>query len=368
MSISQRGLTTLKDLELYDQYRSILVPKYGRAVHLKDGQVLNQYYGANEEAIYTINRTHFNCYLRDACVETGKVKFFFNHQLENLNADDKILTISTGERIINVNYSYLFGCDGTFSCVRNEMVRQEFIEASLSKLVYKFKEIYIPAKNGEYALDPNYVHIWNIAELLFVALPDGKKAFNGTLFFTDSSEVAKLQDRDKLFQFLDENCHLLSFIQKEQFIKEFYNNPELWIYEVKCSKWNYNNEILLMGDAAHSMPPFYAMGMNTCMETVRTFVHLIDEFKGNIGKAINEFTDRRIADTEAMKMMANKNYEKLRKCHHEEFDQKWNEAYETMRKSNGLYTTEYFQVAFTNNPFSSIVETETKVLEKDFGE
>lgn len=60
MSISERGITTLKDLDLYDSYKSLLVPKYGRAVHLRNGQAYSQFYGANREAIYTVNRKHFN--------------------------------------------------------------------------------------------------------------------------------------------------------------------------------------------------------------------------------------------------------------------------------------------------------------------
>ncbi len=368
MSISERGITTLKDLDLYDNYKSLLVPKYGRAVHLRSGQVYSQFYGANKEAIYTVNRKHFNFYLMDACLKTGNVEFFYGHKLDKINVENKEVIFATnnnfsidgqdnsnsGEKV--VQYEYLFGCDGTFSCVRQQLVDQGLVDAALSTLDYRFKEIYIPPRNGEYVLDPNYVHIWNIAELLFVALPDGKKGFNGTLFYTESSEVNKLKDNEKLFEFVQENCQFLSFIDKEQFIHEFNSNPESKISEVKCNNWNFQNQILLVGDAAHAMPPFYAMGMNTCIESVRVFAHLIDEFGGDIGKAISHFTERRIIDTEAMKAMANRNYKKLRKCHNKDFDEKWNQAHEAMKQSNGEYETEYFQVAFTNKPFSQIVE------------
>jgi len=355
MSISERGITTLKDLGIYEKYKATLVPKYGRAVHVKDEGVFYQYYGKNKEAIYTINREKFHAFLMECCLEQGRVEFCFNSRFDGINVSGKkaIFNSGTDKRAIQA-YSYLFGCDGTFSAVRALLGKRGLLSSTLNRLDFRFKEIYIPPKNGKYVLDPNFVHIWNISELLFVTLPDGQQGFNGTLFYTGNSEFAQIKEEDALFDYVDKNCHFLDFIDEEQFMKEFKANPESDIYEVECEDWNYKDEIMVLGDAAHAMPPFYAMGMNTCMETVRSFSDLLNKNKADVGKTILEFTAHRKANTEAMKQMARINYDKLKKCHHHDFDKKWNEARAMMQNSKGAYETEYFQVAFTNKPFEEI--------------
>src|SRR5690554_3547482 len=59
MSLSVRGIQTLKDLGIFDEYDSTLAPVYGRAVHLKDGNNYYQEYGKNKEVVYTINRKDY---------------------------------------------------------------------------------------------------------------------------------------------------------------------------------------------------------------------------------------------------------------------------------------------------------------------
>lgn len=360
MSISERGITTLKDLGIYYDYRSILVPKYGRAVHLRDGSVFTQLYGKEKEAIHTVNRQQFNTFLKDCCLVNGNVQFFFNHQFYTVRELEKKVVFTEGNKNRAVAYSYLFGCDGAFSSVRTCMQKKGLIQASLARLHFRFREIFIPPKEGEYVLDPHFVHIWNFSDCIFVGLPDGKKGFNGTLFYQNTSELNHLTSRKKLNEFWDANKGYLHFLDKEQFISEFEQNPESEIFQVTSSQWNHKGDILLMGDAAHAMPPFYAMGMNTCLESVHVFADLLDKLGQDLDTTIREFTNHRLADVEAMKKMARNNYDKLQKSRTVDFDKKWNQAREMMIQSGGEYETEYFQIAFTNKPFSSILKLHTE--------
>lgn len=360
MTLSERGIETLKDLGIYDLYRtttSTMVPKYGRAVHQNENTIFYQEYGGKREAVYSINRKDFNVFLMDQCTETGKVDFFFNHNMEAINFQAKrILFNGPGNKKKRVSYSHLFGCDGAFSSVRTQMNSYGLIESDLHKLDLLFKEIYIPPRNDDYPFHKNYLHIWNIPELLFVATPDDKQGFNGTLFYSRASAFAQLSDKEQLSTLLNKNCHFLAYIDKAHFINEFVENPVSEIYAATSSRWNYKGEVLLMGDSAHAMPPFYGMGMNTCMESARMFAKLMDQLGGDLTKAINQFTELRIADAEAMTKMAFTNYDNLKNCHTDDFDRKWREERELMNIKGDDYTTEYFQVAFTNKPFQEILK------------
>ena len=53
--------------------------------------------------------------------------------------------------------------------------------------------------------------------------------------------------------------------------KQFLNNKHIPLLSIKCGKFGYEDSGVLLGDAAHTMVPFHAMGMITGLEDVRVF-------------------------------------------------------------------------------------------------
>lgn len=360
MSLSERGIFTLKDLGIFDDYTSTLAPVYGRAVHLKDGNNYFQEYGKLKEVVYTINRKDYNNFLIDKCTETGLVTFNFNHSLDavNFSAKNVLFNAATPSKRIE-SYDYLFGADGVFSPVRSQLQRQELVESTIEDMGIYFKEIYIPPINGEYALDPNYCHFWNVSDILFAAFPDGRKGFNGTLFYPKNCEFDKLKDSYEQFKYIEQNSHFLDCIDPEYFLEQFAENPVSEIFGNNCEQWNYQDSVLLLGDSCHAMPPFYGMGMNTCMETVRLFSELIDAQNGDISESILKFTSLRKPDADSMVKMAKINYHNLKSCSNQDYDLKWKKEKEIMM-NNDDYESEYFKIAFTNKQFRNIIQEQYK--------
>lgn len=46
------------------------------------------------------------------------------------------------------------------------------------------------------------------------------------------------------------------------------NNPSGLLGTVRTTKWNYKGRIVLIGDAAHAIVPFFGQGMNCGFEDV----------------------------------------------------------------------------------------------------
>src|SRR5699024_10487253 len=88
---------------------------------------------------------------------------------------------------------------------------------------------------------------------------------------------------------------------------------------IKCSPWNHSGKVLIMGDAAHAMVPFYAQGMNSSFEDVAEFSEILDKYESrmktgnNIWQEIfDEFQEKRIKNAEAICDLSLDNFEEMK--------------------------------------------------------
>jgi len=66
-------------------------------------------------------------------------------------------------------------------------------------------------------------------------------------------------------------------------LDDFSNNPTSSLVTVKCYPWSFGDKLLLLGDAAHAIVPFFGQGMNCGFEDCTVFNQLLDQYlnKGN---------------------------------------------------------------------------------------
>ena len=111
----------------------------------------------------------------------------------------------------------------------------------------------------------------------------------------------------------------------ESATEQFVRHQHISLKSIKCSKFGYRDSGVLLGDSAHTMVPFHAIGMNTGLEDVRVFFEefidpahheLLDNGQG--GKhfcpagVVQKYTDHRRPDVQAMTDMALEHYHELR--------------------------------------------------------
>lgn len=357
MSISIRGLSALKQAGLENVIQNA-TQTYGRVTHDYEGSEITQYYSNEGSAILTIDRMTLNQNIINNLNNYNNVQIFFNSALKDINFDTKTCAIEYGSVLYNKTYDYLIGADGVFSTCRTLYEAFLSIPQQIKQLAIGYKEFRIPFKYTKDALDERFVNVWPSKDqnAIFVALPSQEKEcflvnifcpIEWVAFFQEAASKQKIIDY-LLMHFPSLN-KLLPKMDEEYFIGNAAN-----MYQVRSNNWHYKDSFLLIGDAAHAISPFYAMGMNLCFESCMIFDKLIEDSDHNISKAIKIFQRIRKKDTDAMQDLAYENFFSISFSTSKYYDNIWNVERRLFELSQGKWKPEYHLIAFTNDPLSKV--------------
>lgn len=173
-------------------------------------------------------------------------------------------------------------------------------------------ELTIPPKNGEYAMEPNCLHIWPRNAYMMIALPNMDKSFTCTLFMP-FEEFERLPTRSDVLDFFQKNFpDAIPLMGEQALMRDFFLLPAQPMISVKCSPFHLKSHCVLMGDAAHAIVPFFGQGMNAGFEDCLVFDELMDKFNNNLSMCLPEFSRFRIPDDHAISDLSMYNYIEMR--------------------------------------------------------
>ncbi len=315
LALSNRGWKALEMAGMADDVNDVCIPMYGRRMHAIDNTLSYQPYGKENEAIYSVSRGDLNKKMLLKASEYENVKFFFNYRCRDLDIKTNTLTFEDENgKFIEVKADRIFGTDGAYSAVRNRLMRTERFNYSQEYLKHGYKELLLPANaDGTHKLDKNALHIWPRGEYMLIALPNFDGSFTCTLFFPFEGKYS--------FKSLDTDEKVVAFFQEQfpdftemfpELIQEYHENPTSSLVMVKCDPWNYEDKILLMGDAAHAIVPFYGQGMNAGMEDCSVFMEMLADYGEDWDQLFHEFAAVRKPDGDAILELALQNYIEMR--------------------------------------------------------
>jgi len=95
-------------------------------------------------------------------------------------------------------------------------------------------------------------------------------------------------------------------------IKEYKQNPTGDLISVKCSPYHYEDKVVIMGDAAHALVPFYGQGMNCGFEDCLVLDEILNKNNWDLKKSLPEYSSTRNPDAEAIVDLAMYNYIEMR--------------------------------------------------------
>ncbi|MCH7410283.1 FAD-dependent monooxygenase [Belliella sp. DSM 111904] len=314
MALSDRGWRALEKIGLKDKIMPLAIPMYGRKVHDEHGKTSFIPYGKDNQAIYSISRGKFNRILIDEAENAG-VNLAFAHRCDDVNLSKNTLTFSNNNEVKDIESSVIIGADGAYSSLRMAMQKQVRFNYKQEYITHGYKELTIPATaSGEFALDPNALHIWPRGKFMLIALPNPDKSFTCTLFLPfEGTKVCfeKINDQDDVnavFKtYFDDAYQLMPNLADE-----FLTNPTSALINIECYPW-VQGKALLIGDASHAMVPFYGQGMNCGFEDVFILDSLIDKLGTNVWELVfAKFQKQRKPDTDAICQLALENFVEMR--------------------------------------------------------
>ena len=316
LALSDRGLLALEKVGLSEEIKKICIPMHGRQIHNVDGSITFQPYGKEGQYINSVSRGELNKRLM-SIAEEHSVEIYFNEKCTTLDwKNDKIEFENTaGKQLPTSKADIIFGADGAFSAARlQHQLQHDKFDYQQYYIDCGYKELSIPPnEEGEFALEPNALHIWPRKDYMLIALPNLDKTFTCTLFFPFEGELSfdKINTEEKVKQFFATNFADVVPLMPD-YVNEFFTNPTSSLVTVKCFPWVREDKFALIGDAAHALVPFFGQGMNCGFEDCRILDELIEKNGNDWTKILQEYQTLRKPDADAIADMAVYNFTEMR--------------------------------------------------------
>ncbi|KTC78077.1 FAD-dependent oxidoreductase [Legionella brunensis] len=355
LALSCRGITGLAGVNLMSEVEKIMVPMRARAIHEANGEIKFQAFGRHhDEYINAIHRSELNALLLNVAERQSRIHLHFDMKLIGLDLHKKSLEFEhKGQEHVTKNYEILIGADGAGSHVREELAKMQIIEYSRSFLPHGYKELSI---SRGYSSDfiPEHLHLWPRDSFLLLGNPNRDYSITGTLFLPNHGKNS--------FMELNNEISINTFFKKQftdayqampDLIGEFLNHPTGNLSTIKCSPWYFEDQCLLIGDAAHGVVPFFGQGMNSAFEDCRILNQLLEEHQDNWKQVMPLFFAARKSNTDAVADMSMDNYHEIQTdIRDEKFNLKKQIEQELMHHYPDRYVSKHVLVMFTNTPYA----------------
>ncbi|WP_442844607.1 FAD-dependent oxidoreductase [Leeuwenhoekiella sp. H156] len=320
LAFSDRGMKGLRLAGLEEKVLPLCIPMRGRMIHSADGQLfMSPYSGRSHEYINSISREDLNVMLLDECEKMPEITMLFNQRCTGVTLETAEATFEDyhTKEIKSYQADVVMGADGVGSALRKSMLdhRKFLFSYGQDFLTHGYKELsFPPLGNGGYQVEKNALHIWPRGKDMMIALPNLDGSFTVTLFLS-------WEEGKDSFESLNSDAAVTDYFEREfpdalalmpDLLEEFKANPTSPLGTIKCSPWHAYGKVLLLGDAAHGIVPFYGQGMNSAFEDIFVLDRYIDKHEGDWKAIFKAYQDERKEDTDAIADLAVDNFHEMK--------------------------------------------------------
>jgi len=358
LALSVRGITALQEVGLAERILKDAVRMPGRMIHDPAGHTTFQPYSKDpSDAINSVSRGGLNLTLLDAADAHDNVTLHFGLGCRDVDLDRPSITLVNEEAgdVTEASADFIIGADGAFSTVRRAMLERVMnFDYSQSFLEHGYKELSIPPDGGGFRMEPNALHIWPRGGSMMIALPNQDRSFTCTLFwpYRGAHSFAAIRTEADVVPFFEK--HYPDAVPlMPTLVHDYQSNPVSSLVTVRCAPWHYSDKVVLIGDAAHAIVPFFGQGMNAAFEDCRMLNRLLLGNRTDRSRAFGEFSRERKDNADAIADMALENFIEMR-------DKTASVLFRVKKKLEqrlhaslpGVFTPLYNMVSFTNIPYA----------------
>lgn len=306
ITLTERGMSALSQIAgIEAAVRAIGVELQGGAFHTKNGKTRTS---SRRKPFVAIDRTHLVIALLQKLTEKydrSRLNLHFNHACTEVDFGAKVVTFQTCEQTdanLAVNYDVLIGADGARSAVRSHLLNTELFEFEQKYVPLDYKSIFLPCLSSDTHLDLTRIHSWRNKDGTVVLLvPQRDRSLSGAVLFPrQSNQIGSFTTPKAMLQFFHQHFpevgQLIPVSEAEAFVKRSIAR----VLTVRCNRYHYGDSVLILGDAAHAVPPSLGQGCNAALEDVFIVNKLLDEYADDWESAIAQFTIRRKPDAHAL--------------------------------------------------------------------
>ena len=362
LALSVRGLHALDQVGLRDEVLHMAIPMAGRLIHPLEGDPGLQPYGQTEdEVIHSVSRGELNRTLMNAAEREDGVRFHFNARCTGLEFHTGVLYIrdDATNHVHSLRPKRIIGVDGSASAIRTAMMNAGRFDLSQQYLTHGYKELTIPAgPNGSFRMPPNALHIWPRGLYMLIALPNLDGSFTCTLFLPHVGEYSfdTLVSPQKVRDFFSKKFPDATALMPD-LTTLFRNNPTGSLVTLKCFPWHYDDRVLLLGDAAHAIVPFFGQGMNCAFEDCTILDECTEAYWPDWARIFESFERRRKENTDAIADMALANYVEMRDLVNDPaFQLKHKVGFLLERRFPDVFIPRYSMVSFHRVPYTEALQ------------
>jgi len=355
LALMARGVRALEHIGALVDVTVRGVPIRSRAIHTPNGKVVSQPLGRTlNEHVWAVDRNALNAVLLDRAERLPNVQIHFDCQLHDVvlaSNDVRVSRRAEGKEDI-VHADVILGADGVASTVREVLVRAGS-SFTLDKISHGYKELTLPATfTTDYM--PEAFHSWPRESFMIFGNPNPDGSMTLTLFLPNEGDLsfARLTGKEAV-RGLIADCFPDLVPATSALVADYFSNPIGALGTVKGGPWYHRDKILLVGDAAHAIVPFFGQGMNASLEDCVVLDELLARHSDNWGKVMGDFYESRRPNTDAVAELAMYNYEEIQaRVNDAAFRFKRQVEFELMRRYPDRYLSMHVLVMFKQVPYN----------------
>ena len=317
LAISARGIDALRAAGLEDELMKHAIPMTGRMIHSGESDETFQSYSADsKQAINSVSRSELNLLLLDGADECETVTFRFGLTCSEVDPETNTISfVDSAGHETTEEAEVIVGADGANSAVRRGLQKRPRFSFSQDFLDHGYKELSIPASedgpHAPWAIDPKALHIWPHGGSMMIALPNLDGSFTCTLFWPyEGPHSFESVDTESIRSFFDRHYADASRIMPD-LEAQYERNPVGPLGTIRCRPWN-RNGVVLIGDSAHAIVPFYGQGANASFEDAKRLAEGLIADPGNSIEAIESYYRDRVDHGNAIADLALANFIEMR--------------------------------------------------------